>query len=748
MLNRRDFLRVVGIGSAGAAAGFALAELNAPNPARLIPYLIPPEDIIPGVANWYASVCRQCGAGCGIVVKVMEGRAKKIEGNPIHPISKGGLCARGQAGLQVLYNPGRIKNPLRRIGERGKGEFQEITWEEGLTILSKNLKELRDGGEGDGLYLLTSPISGHLKLLLKNFMNAYGSSKYFAYELINYENLRFANNITFGQNSLPHYDIENTNLLLSFGADFLTTWISPVNYSYAYGHMRQGRPGLRGKVIQVEPRLSLTGANADEWVAVKPGTEGLLALAIAYEIVEGGYYKGEDRGKWLAALERFTPRDVAKVTEVAEERIIGIAREFSKTKPSLAIGGENVSSYENGVSNLVAINILNYLAGNNIGISGGIIPNRDIEKSSFIPVNSLMQDASKGKIKTLILYDTNPVFTTPGAVKVEGQLKNIPLIVSLSSFMDETTLLSDLILPTHTYLEDWGDNFTEPSVGYPVATIMQPAVNPVFNTKSVGDIFIHLARNLAGVFQKEIPWTDFGAYLQASWKMVYNKHKDMKEIRETTFEEFWNNLLSKGGWWKEESQAGKKVYISVNKITPYLPKGPASFDGDDKDYPFYLTLYPHSSYMDGRGANLPWLQELPDAMTSVVWGTWIEMNPERATTMGIKEGDVIEVESPFGKIYAPVCLYAGQRPDTISIPIGQGHKFYGKYAEGRGANPLDLLPFKVDERTGAVSHNSTKVKITKTNSPGRLVKMAGWTKELGRDIVQTITPEEFQVKEG
>lgn len=746
MLNRRDFLRVVGIGSAGAAAGFALAELNTPNPARLIPYLIPPEDIIPGVANWYASVCRQCGAGCGIVVKVMEGRAKKIEGNPIHPISKGGLCARGQAGLQVFYNPGRIKNPLRRIGERGKGEFQEITWEEGLSLLSKNLKELRDRGEGDGLYLLTSPISGHLNLLLKNFMNAYGSSKYFAYELINYENLRFANNITFGQNSLPHYDIENTNLLLSFGADFLTTWISPVNYSHAYGHMRQGRPGLRGKVIQVEPRLSLTGANADEWVAVKPGAEGLLALAIAYEIVEGGYYKGEDKGEWLAALERFTPRDVAKVTEVAEERIIGIAREFSKTKPSLAIGGENVSSYENGVSNLVAINILNYLAGNNIGVSGGIIPNRDIEKSSFIPLNSLMQDASKGKIKTLILYDTNPVFTMPGAAKVEGQLKNIPFVVSLSSFMDETTLLSDLILPTHTYLEDWGDDFAEPSVGYPVATIMQPAVNPIFNTKSVGDIFIHLARNLEGAFQKKMPWTDFGAYLQASWKMVYNKHKE--EIRETTFEEFWNNLLSKGGWWREEPQAGKKVYMSVNKITPYLPKGPASFDGDDKDYPFYLTLYPHSSYMDGRGANLPWLQELPDAMTSVVWGTWIEMNPERAATMGIKEGDMIEVESPFGKIHAPVCLYPGQRPDAISIPIGQGHKFYGKYAEGRGANPLDLLPFKVDQRTGVVSHNSTKVKITKTNSPGRLVKMAGWTKELGRDIVQTITPEEFQVKEG
>src|SRR3990170_3215591 len=237
MLNRRDFLKLVGVGGAGAAAGFALRESAKNPPAQLIPYLVPPEEIIPGVANWYASVCTQCSAGCGIIVRVMEGRAKKIEGNPLHPINKGKLCARGQASLQALYNPDRIKRPLKRKGDRGKGIYEEISWDEGISILSKNLTTLSEKGEHDKLYFLSSQTRGSLNDLINNFMSSYGSPNYLQYELIQHKNLLYANQVSMGIHTVPHYDIANTKYLLSFGADFSTTWLSPVNYSSAYGHM-------------------------------------------------------------------------------------------------------------------------------------------------------------------------------------------------------------------------------------------------------------------------------------------------------------------------------------------------------------------------------------------------------------------------------------------------------------------------------------------------------------------------------
>ncbi|MBI3755602.1 MAG: molybdopterin-dependent oxidoreductase, partial [Deltaproteobacteria bacterium] len=517
---------------------------------------------------------------------------------------------------------------------------------------------------------------------------------------------------------------------------------SPVNYNYGYGQMRQGEGrNVRGKLVQIEPRLSLTGANADEWVPVRPGTEGVLALGIAYIILEGGYYRGGDAKLWKDALKKYNPEAVASTTEVSEDRIKQLGKEFATTKPSLAIGGETVSSYENGVSNLVAINLLNHLSGN-IGKTGGVIPNPDVIKKSFNPIATIAKDASRRKIKTLILHNANPVFTTPETLKLKDALKDIPFIASLSSLHDETTALADLILPSHTYFEDWGDDFAEPTVGYSVATIMQPAVSPLFNTKGAGDVFISLAKTLGGNLQKDITWEDFGVFLRDSWKKIYERHKG--DIKEANFEDFWNDLLARGGWWDAVPKASKPVRVAASEVSAHLSSEPAKFEGNDKEYPFYLILYPHLSYKDGRGANLPWLQELPDPMTSVVWGTWIEMNSKAATGMGIKEGDMLLVESPFGKITAPVYFYPGQRPDTISIPLGQGHTSYGRYADGRGANPIELLPAKTDPKTGAIPLNSTRIKITRVNAPKSFVKMEGVAKELGRNIVQTITPEEFK----
>lgn len=740
-MKRRDFLKFIGAGGAGAAAGFVLGKVSKEPGAKLIPYLVPDENIIPGVPSYFASLCTMCGAGCGVHVKVMEGRVKKIEGNPGHPVSKGRLCALGQAMPQVTYNPDRIKGPLKRRGERGSGDYIDITWDEAYLLIAKNLTDNAAAKTAEGVYLLTSPQRGRLGNLIDAFLSAYGTSNHYQYGLFDQRNLNFANHAAMGINQPPLYDIERSKYVLSFGADFTATWLSPVGYAAAYGEMRQSGKGGRGKLVQVEPRLSLTGANADEWVPAKPGTEAMLALAIAHAIVEKGFYKGGEVDGWRQALSRYKPSVAADITDISEERIYGIARSLTHIRPSLVIGGDTLASYQDGISGLVAVNILNHLAGN-IGIAGGVIPNPEpaIKKDSSVDfkkrLSALTADAAKGKVKTLIICDTNPVFTTPIEAKTREAMRAVPFVVSLSSFLDETSVQADIILPLHTSAEDWGDDSPEPGVGYQVTTIMQPAIAPYYNTKSAGDIFIGIAKQMGGKTADRLRAASFAEYLKDSWREAYSKDRVMSSSA-LTFDIFWEELLKRGGWWpdKDKGVTLRKAAVSPRSVGAYLPQTPSKFEGKDTEFPFYLILYPQAAYRDGRGANLPWLQELPDPMTSVVWGSWADMNPKTAAKLGIKEGELVNIESPSGKITVPVYLYPGIRPDTIAVPIGQGHSQYGRIAKQRGANPISILPFREDARSGAVALNAARVKISSAG-PGKMVKMEGSTREFGRGIIQ------------
>ena len=435
-MKRRDFLKAIGIGGVGTGAGFLFGKATKPPGANLIPYVVPPEDIIPGVGTWYSSLCTQCSAGCGIIVKVMEGRAKKIEGNPLHPVNKGKLCARGHASLQVLYNPDRIEGPKKRSGSRGSGEFVSISWDEALATLSEKLAELAQAGDADKLFMLSTPLRGHVNDLAKKFMKGFGSENLLDFELFQSRNIKYANHASFGLNSIPHYDIANTQYLLSFGFDFTANSSSPVSYSNAYGEMRQGDGG-RGKLVQIEPRMSLTGANADEWVPAKPGSEAILALGFAHVIVKDGFYSGDDVLEWKSLLSKFSPKRVARKTKVTEEQINHIAHEFAGAKPGLAIGGDSLSSYENGISAIVAINILNYLVGN-IGKKGGVIPNPEDTLNGSIKVDfanrltALTEAVNSSNVKALIINNSNPLFSTPSNMQTAQVLNNIPFIASTS----------------------------------------------------------------------------------------------------------------------------------------------------------------------------------------------------------------------------------------------------------------------------------------------------------------------------
>lgn len=738
IINRRDFLKFIGAGSVGTGAGVLYGEVTKQTVELLIPQVIPPEDYSPGIATWYNTVCRQCSAGCGISVRTREGRAKKIEGNPAHPVNQGRLCAMGQAGLNALYNPDRIRGPLKRNAPRGS--LIPISWDEALTTLGRRLGNLKIQGKSDQVTLLSEGMRGHQDKLFATFMQELGSDNYLQYDFAYPAALYAANKILFNIDSLPYYDIKNTNYLLSFGADYLGTWLSPVHYSLAYGHLRQGRGKQRGKCVQIEPRMSLTGASADEWIAARPGTEGLMAMSMAYVIVNEGHYHGYDLDAWVNAVAPYAPKDISSQTGIAETEIIRLAHEFIDHQPGIAIGGGAAASGTNAVSTLVAINALNYLAGN-LNQTGGIIFNPEPAISHQAQKNQISYSAllklcdamTSGNVDTLIIHNTNPVFTLPTASNFKEALEKVPLKVSLSSFMDETTVLADLVLPTHTYLEAWGDDIPEPGIGFSTASLSQPVVAPIYDTRSSGDIILSLAHQIGGELPVVLPWNNMEDYLKASWEEIYKDNFTNSSFM--SFDEFWRTVLEAGVWGENKTiPVMNDIQLQEEQIQNISVEAPA-FAGNDETYPFVLLPYLSQAFLDGKGANLPWMQEMPDPMTSIVYGSWVELNPATAKKLGIVEGDVLDVQSSVGTIQAPAFIFPAIRPDVVAMPIGQGHTQYGRYAKDRGANPLQIIAPQIDEKSSALAWSSTRIKLTKTGKHINIIKTDGVTRTLGRQIL-------------
>ena len=709
-LNRRNFLKFIGLTTAASALPGCEREVS-----RLVPYVLPDDEIVPGVANWYASTCRECSAGCGITVRVMEGRAKKIEGNPDHPVNQGKLCARGQAALQGLYNPDRLSGPLGRCGARFAGDWTSISWDDAIAKLSEHLRSA-----GDRTIMLSRPLSGTLAWLVSSFMRAIGGQLFF-YEPGVELPIRTAARDAFGIEAWPSYDVANSDYVLSFGAPFLEHWLSPVSYAIAYGQMRQGRQATRGRVIQIEPRLSLTAANADRWVPIRPGTEGLAALGIGQVLLA-------ERGPSLSApLRRAYDRlytgvsldHVAASTDIPREQIIRMAREFATAAAPLAMGGGAACAQTNGTETMCVINGLNVIAGN-LRKPGGLRFYRPAAFEAGPPVPWLTErrllewteDEMGGRPPAVwLLYDVNPLFTTPASIPIRRLFEQAEYFASFSAFLDESTESADLILPDHHALESWGDHVQPASSAAQVVSLLQPAVSPLYDTRAIGETILQTATRLG---LPGFSWKDFPSLLQERWRHLSkggNRNSSDDQI-----EAAWVHSLQQGGWWKQPAP---------DQMLPMVPSLPAyeacRFDGDESKFPFYLLPYPSQSLGHGRGANLPWLQELPDTLTTAMWGSWAEINPSTARSFGIKQGDMVRVRSQHGALEIPALHFPGIRPDAIAIPIGQGHTTYGRYASQRGVNPLSILAPLVDRRSGSLATGATRVRIEATGTQAPLV---------------------------
>jgi molybdopterin-containing oxidoreductase family iron-sulfur binding subunit len=704
VFNRRDFLKLVGIGAAGAATGCAKPPAD-----KLIPYLVGPNDTLPGIDYWYAGTCRECPSGCGVTVKTREGRAIKIEGLTDHPLNRGGLCARGQAGLQSLYDPDRIKSPLVKDGSGWK----PVSWDEALQLAGARLGEASRAQKG--IALVTDHAPGSFQRLAGEWAAAMGG-RHLVYEPFSHESLREANNRTFGQATVPAYDFAGAHMLISFGADFLETWLSPVAYARDFAAMR-GQHDRRD--VAVEPRLSMTGASADQWVAVKPGQEIAIALGMAHVILSEDLGPAlAERARLLEAVSAWNPEAAAQRSDVPAEVIIQMARDFASHAPSLAIAGGVASQSDKSVALHAAVNLLNYAAGN---IGRTVRFDRTLDYgavASFNDVQQLMSSMSSGAVDVLVVHGANPVYGVPGWAGFGAAMEKVPFKIAIATTMDETSSACDLVLPASHAIESFGD--LEPARG--VHSILQPAMRrlPMFNSKPAGEALIALAASAQQGARFPATWDE---YVKGQWRNLQSRLG-----RGGSFDTFWKDALQKGGVWEDVSAPAVRWGSTPAFAAPELQGS-----GD-----LALILYPSMQMYDGRGANKPWLQELPDPTTKAVWGTWAEVHPETGGRLGLKHGDAVRITTEAGNVELPVYLYAGMRKDAVAVPLGQGHTAYGRYANGRGVNPTQLLTAAQDEASGAIAYLSAKASLAKGARAMDLVVTQREMDQHGRGIAQIV----------
>jgi anaerobic selenocysteine-containing dehydrogenase len=760
-MERRNFIKI------SALTGMVATLDACGRPDRKLIRFVPEEDLIPGIATWKPSVCTLCSAGCGLLVRVMEGDAevvrhgqlgvmqmglaKKLEGNPKSPINQGKLCARGHAGLQVLYNPDRITHPIKRTGARGSGEFQAITWDDALKELSTHLVALQSAKTTGSLSFLARPLSGQRHELIERFLKSFGAPPAVWYEPFDETVLRHANLLSFGHSALPTLDLARADYVLSFGADFLGTWNSPVAQSVGYGEMRRGRPGHRAKFVQVEARMSQTGANCDEWIACRPGTEGLLALGIAHVILNqklapqgAGSRAGSLIAGWSAGLPDSTPEAVEKQTGVRAAIITRIAHEMTKSGASAAIVGGAPLAHTNGLFTALAVNALESLVdtGRDSTPIMGFTLQPETGGAGEVPMslepahsmlNSLAQSILQNQPNSpqaLFLYEANPIFSAPPATNIREAIAKIPYIVSFGNFVDETSAYADLILPDHAPLESWLDSIGESGSLQSVVNVTPPAVAPLHDTRATPDVLLGLSRQLGGDVAKALPDATFDALLRNAY-VPLRAHGGSIDAK--TDDDFWTALQAQGIWSSASgnSTAGPKSTAATStpapaKRAPIAPAMP-EFAGAAADFPFYFLPYVSQSFGDGSLANLPWLQELPDVLTTAMWSSWVELNPSTAARFGIQQGDLVEIASDQGKVRAPAVLSPGIAPDVVAMPVGQGHENFGRFASGRGANPLSILAATTERETGSLAWAATRVKIARVGGPdqARLTLFSG-----------------------
>ncbi len=723
---RRDFLKYLGFSTAAAAIA-AGCEMPV---RKAVPYLQRPDNVVLGVPNYYASTYVNAGDAISVVVKQRDGRPIKIEGNELSELTKGGTSAQAQASVLDLYDPTRLRHPLQKVGN----DFKEVTRFENF---DKIIGEAIAGLAGKAIVLLTSTIHSPSTLqIITEFLAKYPGSRHVQYDAVSYSGMLLANEATYGKRVLPTYHFDKAKTIVSLGADFLGTWLNSTQYSKQYAETKRvkgDKPEL-SRHIQFESMMSLTGSNADDRYTHKPSETGNVALALLSKL-----------GGSIAAP---SFKD-ARLNKGIEET----AKLLTASK-----GNALVVCGSNDVNVQIIVNAINEAIGaNGTTINWGATTN--IRKGIDADMQKLYDDINGGAVGALLVYDCNPVYTHFDGKKIGDAIAKLPVSISFNSTMDETTEQCKYILPSHHWLESWGD--AEPLSGH--VSVIQPLINPLFKTR-------HFQTSL-------LKWMGAAAATTTAVKdsvatpYIQGSTLALTDAYEIYYKEFWAKKLGSTTAWDKVLQDGVMPSILVNgtatfssaKVADAAAKIATVKSGD-----FEVVLYQKISMGTGNQANNPWLQELPDPITKVTWDNYAMVSPALAKAMfGLdvanknskRDADKYEVspEKPVLKITVngkvlelPALIIPGLNASTVAIALGYGrtsaskddgvnYERIGRAAYKAGQNAYPFVSFD-----GTTFSYNTLAKVEKTSSFYALAQTQVHAFTEGRPVIYETNLESYR----
>ncbi|MDE2662645.1 MAG: 4Fe-4S dicluster domain-containing protein [Gemmatimonadota bacterium] len=710
--SRRRFLKVLGTSGAGAAT---LAACGPPDFGdKLIPSLVEEEGITPGVSDTYATVLPDAGPEpVAVHAQVRDGRVLGLSPNDRFGGGTNGLSSLTHSTLQDLYDPDRVSQPIQRnpSTEEGAPPFQFANWDDATAALTNAVRV-------GGAVLLTGRVTGTTGRFIAEWARVMGV-EHIAWEPFSNQALAGGTADVSGGAGMPRFDLSSADRVACFGADFLGTWLAPTQMSAGFAAARDIDAHHHAKFTFVGPRLSLTGANADEWIEARAGTEGAVALAVAGVVAAA-------RGVTLpAGVSAVSPEAVADAAGISADAIRALGEELAAAENAVAIppGIESQGAAARQAHQAVAaLNEVLGAVGTRVFPGGGA---PEGTTASFVDMQALMGRMRAGQVRTLIVSGCNPAYALPAAAGFGEALANVANTVAITPHLDETASACGWVLPCHHALESWCDA----DLADGAMALGQPLMHPVFDTRQREDLLLDVA-NAAGQ-GAAFGGADYATVLRSTW------------TERLGGDDAWLDALRRGGasaaaWAGDEGEGSG----ADSGADPAPAGGVDGFAAPQAPDGTQLVVYPTAQFYDGRGANRSWMQEQPDAITKVVWNSWVEMHPDMADELGVERGDVVRVESAQGAIEAPVYVYRGIRPDTVAIPLGQGHTEYGRYARNRGVNPLDLLAANADPGSGALAYAGTAVTVEATGETARLVVTQGSTDDQDREIVHAMNVED------
>lgn len=678
---RRDFLK----SSFATAAAMALTACGRPVEHGLVSQYSMPEWTLPGQPVYWASSCPFDRNDSSVSVKTVEGRAIHVTGMPGHPYNKGVQGKAALSSLQALYHPDRLQQPK-------KGD-KPAEWD---AVIKELVRQLDKGAESNPLFIVER-LWGSQGGLIMELASRMGAKILVADHHRSVLERRVLKAVC-GRAELPFYPVEEADYLVTFGGDFLHNGYCPVRNSWAYGHFRKGRRQARGTMVSVSSRMGGTEANADRWLPVRPGTEGYVALAVGNLLSE----QGKGKGSWRGLGGSLTLEQVQEITGLESQLIMALANRLGSAQNPLVVAGGG------GAEGLFAAHSLNkLLRGDNPTYEPDLVLPVGSGRpgaGAFVSTEEALQLMESGNCETVWVFGANPVYSMAGGLDFGAKLEKIKNSVCFTTFDNDTSARCKLVVATRTWLEDWGDLRVRGS-GLDIYNLQQPAVNSPWNkTRSTIDVLLQVAAaSKAGAF-------DF-----ADARALIMRGRDKSE---------WEAMLIRGGVWPEETRndyphralhpppPAPNPGSPPDGVSPYEALEPLQVTSMPSPPPAGAQLVPFiGSLGDGTMANLPWLQELPDVMTTVVWDSWVEINEQVAHDNHIERHDLVEITAGGQTFIAAAIPSPAVHPDTIAVPVGRGHENYGPWAS-IGVNPLKALAGTFG--TGGEAAPITPVTIRKT----------------------------------